>query len=59
MSKVSEFYQKELAAYQSDESAAYKTLDAKPGDLANAPEMAALTMVANVLLNMDEAVTKE
>ena len=59
MSKVSEFYQKELAAYQSDESAAYKTLAAKPGDLANAPEMAALTMVANVLLNMDEAVTKE
>ncbi len=59
MSKVSQFYQKELAAYQSDESAAYKTLDAKPGDLANAPEMAALTMVANVLLNLDEAVTKE
>jgi hypothetical protein len=43
LSKVSEFYQKQLAESQ-----------AKPDS-----ELAALTMVANVLLNMDGAVTKE
>lgn len=59
LAKVSDFYGKQLAAYEADEVSAYKTLGAKPGDVTNAPEMAALTMVANVLLNMDEAVTKE
>ncbi len=43
LAKVGEFYKKQLAEYQ-----------AKPD-----PETAAFTMVANVLLNMDEAVTKE
>ncbi len=56
VTKVKEFYLKQLAAYEADRAAAYKAIDGKPE---NAPEMAALTMVANVLLNMDEAVTKE
>ena len=44
---MSEFYKSRLAEYH-----------AKPNS-EDAPEFAALTMVANVLLNMDEAVTKE
>jgi mono/diheme cytochrome c family protein len=56
---VTEFYNRQLKAYASDPNAAYRTLDAKPDTLQNAPQLAALAMVANVLLNMDEAVTKE
>jgi len=59
LAKVSKFYEKELASYEADHEAAYKTIQAKPDTVKNAPEMAALTMLANVLLNMDEAVTKE
>jgi hypothetical protein len=54
--RVREFYTKQLTSYQADPPAAEKTIQAKAE---NAPEMAAMTMVANVLLNMDEAVTKE
>jgi mono/diheme cytochrome c family protein len=56
LAKVTEFYQKQVTLYEKDRDAAYKTIEAKPE---NAAEMAALTMVANVLLNMDEAVTKD
>jgi hypothetical protein len=56
LAKVTEFYQKQVTFYEKDSEAAYKTIEAKPE---NAAEMAALTMVANVLLNMDEAVTKD
>jgi hypothetical protein len=56
---VSEFYARQLKAYQDDDAAAYQTIDAKSGTVPDAPRLAALTMVANVLLNMDEALTKE
>jgi hypothetical protein len=59
LSKVSEFYGRQLEAYQNDNAAAYRIIGAKAGTVPDAPQMAALTMVANVLLNMDEAVTKE
>ncbi len=59
LAKVSQFYRKELASYEADHEAAYKTIQSKPESVKNGPEMAALTMLANVLLNMDEAVTKE
>jgi hypothetical protein len=59
LNRVLAFYNGQLAAYQKDPSAAYRTLAAKPDAFPNAPEMAALTMVANVLLNMDESITKE
>jgi hypothetical protein len=59
LTKVTEFYSRELAAYQENKEAAWKTLNVKAGELANPAELAALTMVSNVLLNMDEAVTKE
>ena len=48
LKNVVEFYNQQLAAYKSDSKA----------DL-NAAEFAAMTMVANVLINMDETVTKE
>jgi hypothetical protein len=59
LSEVRDFYKKQLAVYDADKAPADKTIDAKPGTVQNAPEMAALTMVANVLLNTDEAITKE
>jgi hypothetical protein len=59
LSKVSDFYNRRLQVYQDDKTAAYQTIGAKPGTLEDAPRRAAMTMVANVLLNMDEALTKE
>jgi Protein of unknown function (DUF1553)/Protein of unknown function (DUF1549)/Planctomycete cytochrome C len=59
LKRVQAFYDEQLAAYQKDAPAAFRTLNAKPDGLPNAPQMAALTMVANVLLNMDESITKE
>jgi hypothetical protein len=63
LKRVLAFYNEQLAAYQKDAPAADRTLAAKPDALMttpeHAPEMAALTMVANVLLNMDESITKE
>jgi hypothetical protein len=59
LSQVTEFYSRQLKAYQADETAASQTIGAKPGSVPDAAQLAALTMVANVLLNMDEAVTKE
>ncbi len=54
-----DFYQKQLSPYSKDTDSAYKTISAKPGPVADAPELAAWTMVANVLLNTDEAISKE
>ena len=59
LKRVLTFYNEQLAAYQKNLPAANHTLAAKSDAVANAPEMAALTMVANVLLNMDESITKE
>jgi hypothetical protein len=59
LKRVVTFYNEQLAAYQKNLPAANHTLAAKSDAVANAPEMAALTMVANVLLNMDESITKE
>jgi hypothetical protein len=53
------FYQQQLAAYQRDRSAANQVLGVKTEAPAQAPELAALTLVANILLNTDEAITKE
>jgi hypothetical protein len=56
---VLQFYQQRLAAYQRDRPAANQVLGLKAEANAQAPELAALTMVANVLLNTDEAISKE
>ena len=54
---VLDFYNKQLDLYKRDASAAAKLVPSDSGE--HAPELAALTMVANVLLNMDETISKE
>ena len=54
-------YQAHLAEYQRDKAAALKLVsvgDSKPSEALNVSELAAWTMVANVILNLDETVTK-
>ncbi len=51
------FFQRESSRFSSDGAAAAKV--AGPGDTASAAERAAWTMVANVVLNLDETLTKE
>ena len=58
LDRVLGFYEQQLAVYQSDHKAALEMLGATQ-DVRGAPELAAWTMVANVLLNLDETMTKE
>jgi hypothetical protein len=48
----------ERAHYDADRKAAIAVIGPDAGDVANAPDLAAWTIVANVLLNLDETVTK-
>jgi hypothetical protein len=59
MEKVAGFFLAEQAKYQKDPDAAYKVINAKPGSQVDPAASAAWTMVSNVLLNTDEAITKE
>lgn len=59
LDQILDFYNQELAAYQLDPQAAMKTVNEKPASMTNAPVLAAWTMVANVLLNMDETISKD
>ena len=59
LEKVGGFFRAEQAKYRKDPDAAYKVIQGKPGSPANPAEPAAWTMVSNVLLNTDEAITKE
>ena len=55
-------YESELAEFQSDADAAVKLLSygaSKRNETLDVKELAAWTMVANLVLNLDEAVTKE
>jgi hypothetical protein len=53
-------YDRELKSYSKDEAAASTLVGGKPPPEGVAQrEMAAWTVVANVLLNLDETVTKE
>jgi hypothetical protein len=58
LEKVAAFFRTEEAKYKLDPDAASKVVD-QPGLHADPPEAAAWTMVSNVLLNTDEAITKE
>jgi hypothetical protein len=51
------FYNQQVDVYKKDTSAAEKVIGSDSGE--HTPESAALTMVANVLLNMDETISKE
>ena len=59
LGQILNFYDQELTTYQRDPQAALKTLREKPVTKLSAPELAAWTMVANVLLNMDETISKD
>jgi Protein of unknown function (DUF1553)/Protein of unknown function (DUF1549) len=59
---ISELFATEREHYGNDEKAALELLTDKPGSIpegANAADLAAWTVVANVLLNMDAVLTKE
>ncbi|HEV3004083.1 MAG TPA: PSD1 and planctomycete cytochrome C domain-containing protein [Pirellulales bacterium] len=57
-----QIHQGQLAEYQADKEAAAKLLavgDSKRDEKFDASELAAYTMVANLILNLDETITKE
>ncbi len=59
--RLASLYEKELAFYKTDEKAAEKMATSELGKLkdgGNLAELAAWTVVANVLLNLDEMITK-
>jgi hypothetical protein len=58
LDRVLAFYKQQFAVYQSDHKAALQMLGVTK-DVPGAPELAAWTVVANVLLNMDETISKE
>jgi len=58
LNRLLSYYQDELKRFHSDISSAHKVVQGK--DSASDPsELAAWTMVSNVLLNLDETMTKE
>ena len=59
LNRILVYYQHEVAYFQNDPKAAGLVAKGYTGPPANLPEAAAWTMVSNVLLNLDEAVTKE
>ncbi|MBI5759692.1 MAG: PSD1 domain-containing protein [Planctomycetales bacterium] len=59
---LTNIYQSQLLEFQADKESATKLLsygDSKRNESLDAPDHAAWTMVANVILNLDETVTKE
>jgi hypothetical protein len=56
--RIVAFYRQQLAEYQKDHATAEHVMALKESN-ASTPELAALTLTANVLLNLDEALTKE
>jgi hypothetical protein len=59
LERILEFYRRQVVHYRENVLEAKQTVEATAGSDENAPELAAWTMVANVLLNMDETITKE
>jgi hypothetical protein len=52
-------YHQQLDLYRGHELEAHQLVAMKRGTVADAPALAAWTVVANVLLNMDETISKE
>jgi hypothetical protein len=62
LSVLTPLYQAQLAAFQTDKDGATKLVtygDSKRDEKLDVSELAAWTMMANLVLNLDEAVTKE
>jgi Protein of unknown function (DUF1553) len=59
LNKLVDFYRQQSSEYSKDMDSAYKIVGTKPKPVADGAELAAWTMVANVLLNTDEAISKE
>ncbi len=59
LDRILAYYRHEVTYFQSDAKAAGLVAKGYSGPPANLPEAAAWTMVSNVLLNLDEAITKE
>ena len=57
--RILDYYREELHRFQNDPKAASKVVGPQAGANSNLPELAAWTMVSNVLLNLDETITKE
>ncbi|HEV2495217.1 MAG TPA: DUF1553 domain-containing protein [Terriglobia bacterium] len=59
LDRILGFYRAELGKYQQDPKAASAVIKGYASPSLNAAEQAAWTMVGNVLLNLDETITKE
>ena len=59
LSRILDFYNLELARFQKDPAAAAKVIKGYEKSTLNPAQQAAWTMVANVMLNLDETITKE
>jgi mono/diheme cytochrome c family protein len=59
LSRMLAFYNEQLNRFRSDSKAANDVIKSSNGSTAQVPELAAWTMVSNVLLNLDEMITKE
>jgi len=59
LDRILAYYRHEVAYFQNDPKAAGLVAKGYTGPPANLPEAAAWTMVSNVLLNLDEAMTEE
>ena len=57
--RILDYYREELHRFQNDPKAASKVVGPQARANSNLPELAAWTMVSNVLLNLDETITKE
>ena len=59
LERILKYYQDEVAYYEKDPKAAGLVAKGYTGPAASLPEVAAWTMVSNVLLNLDGALTEE
>jgi hypothetical protein len=59
LGRITEFYSAELARFRKDPTAAAKVIKGYEKTSLDPAEQAAWTMVANVMLNLDETITKE
>jgi hypothetical protein len=59
LNRILAFYREQLHRFQKDTKAAGDVVKGYGGPSSDLPELAAWTMVSNVLLNLDETITKE